>query len=61
MDAGSLSALNRIQVKLKITRSELFKAVLLEAGAGLVEHPNSALAKRFFKAASLVGALDANP
>ncbi len=58
MDVLTLEALNRVQERLQVSRTELFKAVLIEAGIDLVERSNSATAKRFFKAASLLGSLD---
>lgn len=57
MDAVTLEGLNRVQEKLRVSRTELFKAVLVEAGIDLVERSNSPTAKRFFKAASLLGSL----
>ena len=56
-----MEALDRIQEQLQVTRTEPFKAVLIEAGIDLVERPNSPAARRFFKAASLLGYLDEKP
>ena len=55
MDTVTLEALARVQKKLKLTRTDFFKAVLVEAGIDLVERSGSPTAKRFFKAASLLG------
>jgi hypothetical protein len=54
----TLESLARVQEKLQITRTDLFKAVLVEAGIDLVERSNGPTAKRFFKAASLLGSLE---
>lgn len=55
VDAPMLQAINAAQAKLKASRTELIKAVLIEAGQNLVVHHESAKAKRFYKMASLLG------
>jgi len=61
VDAMTLEVLERAQHTLKVSRSELFKAVLIEAGMDLVERPESPTAKRFFKAASILGPINEKP
>lgn len=61
VDSITLEILDRVQEKFHVTRSDLFKAVLIEAGMDLVERPDSAIAKRFFKAASILGPIDEKP
>ena len=57
----TLEVLERAQKTLKVSRSDLFKAVLIEAGLDLVERPDSPTAKRFFKAASILGPIAEKP
>lgn len=55
VDDTMLQTLERAQARLKTSRTNLFKAVLIEAGEDLVEHKDSPKAKRFYKMASLLG------
>ena len=55
IDSDSLEVIERVCEKLQLSKSEFLKAVLVMAGLDLMDMQKSPTAKRFYKAASLLG------
>lgn len=61
MDVTALKVLDQVQERFKVTRTDFFKAVLVATGNDLVERSDSAIAKKFFKAANILGPIEEMP
>ena len=61
MDVTALKVLDQVQEQFQVTRTDFFKAVLVATGNDLVERSDSAIAKRFFKAANILGPIEEMP